>query len=69
MLKQGDLEPVAQDLVQTDFEYLQTWRLHNLSSQYAPVPSHPQSEKVFLGIQREPPELNLCLLPVTGSCH
>jgi len=29
--QQGHLEPAAQDLVQTAFEYLQRGRLHNLS--------------------------------------
>jgi len=32
-LMQGYLETVAQDHVQTAFEYLQGWRLHNLSRQ------------------------------------
>jgi len=31
LLKQGHLKPVAQDCVQVAFEYLQGWRLHNLS--------------------------------------
>ena len=31
--KQGHLEPVAQDCVQSAFEYLQGWRLHNLPKQ------------------------------------
>ena len=55
LLKQGHLELVAQDHVQTVFEYLQGWRLHNLSGKPVPVLSHSQSEKVFPDIQREPP--------------
>jgi len=31
LIKQGHLEPVVQDHVQTGFEYLQGWRLHSLS--------------------------------------
>ena len=55
LLKQGHVEGVAQDCVQMAFEYLQGWRLHNLSGQPVPVLSHPHSEKVFPGVHREPP--------------
>ena len=55
LLKQGHLEPVAQGHVQTDFEYLQGWRLCSLSGQPVPVLSHLHSEKVFPSVQREPP--------------
>jgi len=40
LLKQGHLEPVVQDHVQTAFEYVQRWRLYNLSGQSMPVLSH-----------------------------
>jgi len=45
MLKQGHLEPVAQDHVQMAFENLQGWRLHNLLGLPVPVVSHLCSEK------------------------
>jgi len=45
LLKQGYLEPVAQD--QMEFEYLQGGRLYNLSGQPVPALSHPHSKKVF----------------------
>jgi len=51
LLKQDHLELVAQDRVQTASEYLQGWRLYNLSGQPGPVLSHPYSEKVFLDVQ------------------
>jgi len=41
LLKQGHLEQVAHDHVQMAFEYLQRWRLHNLSEQPVPVLGHP----------------------------
>ena len=65
LLKQGHPEPVAQDRVQTAFEYIQGWRLHNLSGQPVPVLCHPQSEAVFPDVQREPPVLQL--LPITSG--
>ena len=54
-LKQGHLEPAAQDSVQTAFEFLQGGRLHNLSGQLVPVLGHLHSRKVFPDVQREPP--------------
>ncbi|KAK4806816.1 hypothetical protein QYF61_005612 [Mycteria americana] len=65
LLKQGYLEPVAQDHVQTAFEYLQGGRLHNLSGQPFPVLSHPHSQKVFPDVQTEPPVFHF--VP-TASC-
>jgi len=59
LLKQGYLEPVAQGCVQTAFEYLQGWRLHNLSGQPVPVLGHPDSKKVFPDVQRQPPVFQL----------
>ena len=55
LLKQGHLQLVAQDHVQTAFEYLQGWRIHNLSGQPVPVLSHPHGAKVFPDVQVEPP--------------
>jgi len=55
LLKKGHLKPVAQDHVQMAFEYLQGWRLHNISGQPVPVLGHPHSEKVFPDVQRQPP--------------
>jgi len=43
LLKQGHLELIAQDCVQTASEYLQRWRLHKLSGQPVPVLGHPHS--------------------------
>lgn len=43
--------------IQTAFEYLQGWRLHNLPGQPMPVLIHSHSEKALPDIQRE------CLLP------
>ena len=47
LLKQGQLQQVAQDHVQSGFEYLQGWRLHNLSGQPIPVSGHPHGKNVF----------------------
>ena len=47
MLKQGQLEQVAQDHVQLGFEYLHWWRLRSLSGQPMPVFYHPHRKKVF----------------------
>ena len=55
LLKQGHLQPVAQDRVWTAFENLQGWRLHKLPGQRVPVLSHPRSEKVFPDVQMECP--------------
>lgn len=41
LLKQGHPEQIAQDHVQTAFDYLQEWRLHSLRGQPAPLLSHP----------------------------
>lgn len=46
LLKQGHLEPVAQDDVQTASECVQRWRLHHPSEQPVPVLSQPQKDKV-----------------------
>ena len=51
LLKQGQLQQVAQDYVQSGFEYLQGWRLHSLSGQPVPVFDHPFGKKVFSGVQ------------------
>uniref|UniRef100_A0A8C0ES58 receptor protein-tyrosine kinase n=1 Tax=Bubo bubo TaxID=30461 RepID=A0A8C0ES58_BUBBB len=47
LLKQGHLELVAHNHIQTAFEYLQGWRLHNLPGQPVPVLGHPHSQKVL----------------------
>jgi len=54
LLKQGHLEPVAQDHIQMAFEYLQGWKLHNPLGQPVPVFSNPRRKKVFPDVQREP---------------
>ena len=43
LLKQGQLQQAAQELVQVGLEYLQR-RLHNLPGKPVPVLHHPQSE-------------------------
>jgi len=45
LLKQGHLEPIAQDHVQTSSEYLQIGRLHNTSRKSVPVLGHTHTEK------------------------
>ena len=45
LLKQGHLEPVAQDPVQSGFEYLQGRRLRSLSGQTVPAFDHSHSKK------------------------
>jgi len=47
LLKQGRIELVAQEHVQSAFEYRQERRLHNLAGQPVPVFGHPQSDKMF----------------------
>lgn len=44
-LKQGHLQPVAQDCVQTFFEYLWGWRLHSLTGWAVAMLGQSQSEK------------------------
>lgn len=41
VLKQGQLEQVAQDSVLLSFEYLPRWRLHSFSGQPLLVSDHP----------------------------
>lgn len=45
LLKQGHLQEVVQDVVQSDFEYPQGWTLHNLIGQHSPVFDHLQTKK------------------------
>jgi len=66
---QGHLKPVAQDCVQMAFEHMQGGRLHHLPVQAVPVLSHPDSEKVFPGVQMEPAVFQFVPIasrPVTG---
>ena len=51
--KQVHLQHVAQDHIQTGFEYLQRRRLHNPSAQPVPVLYHPQNKKVLPHVQLE----------------
>ena len=67
LLKKGYLKLVAQDHVQMSFEYLQGWRLRNLSGQAVQVLSHPHSEKMFPDIQGEPPVFQFVPLPLVLS--
>jgi len=54
-IEHGCLDPVAQDHVQTAFQYLQGERLHNLSGQPVPGLSHPRSKEVLPDVQRNLP--------------
>jgi len=68
LLKQGHLQPVAQDNVHMAFEYLQGWRLHSVPGQPVPVLGCPHSEAVFPDVLREPSCVSVsahCL----WSCH
>lgn len=47
-IKQGQLQEFAQHHVQSDFEYIQEQRLHNLPEQPVPAFDHPHSKKLFL---------------------
>jgi len=58
--KKGHLELTAQDLVQVEFEYLQSRRLHNPSGQPVPVLRHAQNKEVLPHVQMELPVLQLC---------
>jgi len=60
---QGQLEQAAQ----VGSEYLQEWRLHNLSGQPMPVPGHPYGEKVFSCVQNELRGFSLYPLPLVLS--
>jgi len=46
---------VAQNYVHSAFEYLQRWKVYNLSGQPVPVLGHPHSKEVFPYSQTEPP--------------
>lgn len=48
---QSPKKAVAQDHIKTGFEYIQRWRLHNLSGQPVQVFSHPYSKRVFPDVQ------------------
>jgi len=54
LLKQGHLDPVAQDHIQVVIEYLQVWKNHNVPEQPEPLLNHPHSKKVFPDVQAEP---------------
>jgi len=45
--KQGHLEQIAQGCGQSEFAYLQGWRLCNLSGQPVPAHGHPYNRKDF----------------------
>ena len=67
LLKQGHLELVAQDYIQMAFEYLQQWRLRNLSGQPMTVLCHPHSKNVFSDVQREPPVFQFQFVPIASG--
>jgi len=60
--KQVQLQQVAQGRIQASFEYLQRWRLHNVSGQHVPVSDYPHSKIVFSYIQVDFPGPSLNLL-------
>jgi len=47
------------------FEYLQGWKLHNLSGQSMPVLDHPHNKRVFPYIQMNP--LRFQFVPVASG--
>ena len=65
LLKQGQLEQVAQDSVLSGLEYLQRWRLHSLPGQPLPVFDHSLSKRFFLCLDRVSCDLVCahCFLP------
>ena len=69
LLKQGHLQPLAQDQFQMVFEYLQPWRLHKLSGQPVPVLGHPHSKMCFLMFRQSLSCFSLCPLPLVLSLH
>lgn len=52
-LKFKELKQLAQDCVQTAFEYLQRRRLHNLPRKPVTVFDHPHSTRVCSSVQME----------------
>ncbi|KAJ7411989.1 hypothetical protein WISP_99873 [Willisornis vidua] len=63
LLKQDHTELIAQDHVQTAFEYPQSQKLHHPPKQPVPVLSHPHIEEVFPNVQMEPlQEEQTCLV-------
>lgn len=54
LLKEGHLQPVAQDCIRAASESLQGWRLHVLSRQPEPVLNHSHRKEAFPDVQREP---------------
>ena len=69
LLRQGHLDPVAQDCVQMAFEYLQGRSLCILLGQPIPALRHRCSQRVFPDVHRDPP-VSQCVpvtpCPVTG---
>jgi len=53
LLKQGHLQPVAQEHVWMAFKYLQGGECNDLPAQPVPVISHSHSEKVFPDVWTE----------------
>ena len=69
LLKQGHLQKVSKDHVQTAFEYLQERRFHNLPGHPVPVLSDLHIEKVLSDAQTEAPMFQFvptASCPVTG---
>jgi len=69
LLKQGHPDPVAQDHIRRAFGYVQGQRLHNLPGQPVLLCGHPDSEKAFPDVQREPAVFQCVPVasgPVTG---
>lgn len=67
LLKQANLEQVAQDHIQPGLEYLQRRRLHNLSGHPGPALCHPESKEAFPRIQTELLCFSWCPLPLVPS--
>jgi len=67
LLEQSRLWQVAQNYVQSSFEYLQGWRLHNLSAHPVPLLDLPHSKQCFLVFGRNFICVNLCSWPLVLS--
>lgn len=62
--KEDSLELVKQGSVQAGFEYLQRRRLQNLSKQFIPLLSYPQSKEIFPHVYKELPVFHFVPLAV-----
>lgn len=67
LLKQGNLQPAAQDHIQTAFDSFQHGRLHNISAQPVPLLSPLTVKQFFLMFRGNILCFSLCQLPLVLS--